>query len=74
MLGDGHFQRGKLADAGVGDPRRQRPVDHSLRQVPEEIDDPGMRRLVARRHELVQQPLDAQPNALEAACRSEEGG
>ena len=74
MLGHGHFQRGKLADAGVRNPRRQLPVDHALRQMPEEIDDAGMGGLVARRHELVEQPLDARADAFEAARRSEEGG
>jgi hypothetical protein len=71
MLGHGHFQRGKLADACIRNPRRQLAVDHALRQVPEEIDDAGMRRLVARRHELVQKPLDARADAFEAARRSE---
>ena len=38
-----------------------------MRQVPEAIDDAGVGGLVARRHELVQEPLDTRPNALEAA-------
>jgi hypothetical protein len=74
MLGDGHFQRGELADKRIRDPRRELPVDHALWQMPQEIDDAGMGGLVARRHELGEQPLDARADALEAARRSEEGG
>ena len=74
MLGHGHFQGGKLADAGIRDPRRQLPVDHALRQMPEEIDDARMGGLVARRDKLGEEPLDARAHAFEAARRSEEGG
>ena len=45
-----------------------------MRQVPQEIDDPRMDRMVTRRHELVEKPLDARADAFEAARRGEEGG
>jgi hypothetical protein len=73
MLGHGHFQRGKLADPGIGDPRRQRPVDHPLRQMPDKIDDAGMSTLMPRRHELVEHAFNARPDAFEATRRGEEG-
>ena len=49
-----------------------RPVDHRHRQMPEEIDDPRMRPLVARRDELVQQRLDLGPHALQGAHGGEQ--
>ena len=64
VLDHGYLQRGKLANPGIGDPRRELPVDHTLRQMPEEVDDLGMCRLVAGCHKLVQEPLDARAHAL----------
>ena len=59
---------------GIGDARRDLPVDQPLRQMPEQVDHPRMRVGVARRHELVQQALDARAHAFKASGRREQGG
>ena len=73
MFGDRDFERGKLADLGLGDARHDRPVDDAHGKMPNEIDDARMRPFVPRTHELVQKPLDLRPHALERADRGEEG-
>ena len=72
VLGDRDFEGGKLADLGLGDARHDRPVDDAHGKMPNEIDDARMRPLVPRRHELVQEPLDLGPHALQRAHRGEE--
>ena len=74
MLGHGHFERGKLADSGIGNARCQRTVDDPDREVPQQIDDARMRPLMARRGQFVQQPLDLGAHALERADGGEQGG
>ncbi len=73
VLGHGDFERGQLADLGVGDAGDQGTVDDSDRQMPQQIDDPRMRPLMARRDQRVQQPLDLGPDALERADGGEQG-
>jgi hypothetical protein len=74
MLGDRHFERGKLADLRFGDARADGAVDHRDRQMPEKIDHPRMRARMARGEKLVQQRLDLGPHALERAHGREERG
>ena len=72
MLGHRDFERGKLADLSVGYAWRDGAVDHRDRQMPQEVDHARMPALVARRQQLVQQPLDLGPHALQGAHRGEQ--
>ena len=64
MFGDRDFERGKLADLGLGDARHDRPVDDAHGKMPNEIDDARMRPFVPRTHELVQKPSTFGPTPL----------
>jgi hypothetical protein len=73
MLRHGDLKRGNVADSRVDDARGDGAVDQADRQVPKEIDDARMCRWLARSEELVEQPLDLGPHALERADGGEEG-
>ncbi len=67
MLGHPDLERGQLSGARVGDSRNERPVDDPHRQMPQKIDGPGMGPLMTRRHQFIQQTLDARANAFQGA-------
>jgi hypothetical protein len=73
MLRHRDFQRSQLADLDVGNTWRDGAVDDAGRDMPQQIDDAGVRALVARRDQLIERTLDLGPYALERADGREQG-